>query len=179
MNFNEYQKQARTTAIYKNKPYFAIGLVGEAGELANAMKKVMRDDANKITAKRRLAIKGELGDVLWYCANICEEFNLNMQDLTILCSQGLIVEQPLKNKFKLVLEIHRNAVNVSRLIEESIETQDIDKELLQRFLSDLFIALDDFCHTCAIDINIAAEENLEKLLSRQQRGVIQGEGDTR
>ncbi len=70
MNFNEYQKLAKTTAIYDKKHqilYPALGLAGEAGEVANKVKTIIRDgyENNK---DYRADIGQEIGDVLWYCA---------------------------------------------------------------------------------------------------------------
>ena len=46
LDFNDYQKIAQTTAIYPKEyriTYPALGLVGEAGEVANKVKKLIRD----------------------------------------------------------------------------------------------------------------------------------------
>jgi len=85
MNFNDYQKKARRTAIYpdkgKNFVYPTLGLMGEAGEVAEKMKKVIRDDGGKINKEKRLEMKKELGDVLWYIASVCSELKLSMEDV--------------------------------------------------------------------------------------------------
>lgn len=84
MNFNEYQKQCLDTAIYPNVGsniyYPALGL-GEAGEICNQIKKVMRDDGGVITESRREKLKGEIGDLLYYCAALCSELKLEMQEV--------------------------------------------------------------------------------------------------
>ena len=85
MNFNEYQKKSRKTAIYpdagRNYVYPALGLVGEAGEVAEKIKKVIRDNNGKIDSKMKSAIKKELGDVLWYVAQMASELNLSLDDV--------------------------------------------------------------------------------------------------
>ena len=72
LTFDEYQQAARTTAQYpdmgKNFYYPTLGLAGEAGEVAEKIKKLMRDDKGALTPERREALKKELGDVLWYVA---------------------------------------------------------------------------------------------------------------
>ena len=87
MNFNDYQKKARRTAIYpdkgKNFVYPTLGLMGEAGEVAEKMKKVIRDDGGKINKEKRLEMKKELGDVLWYIANLSFELNLSMEEVAL------------------------------------------------------------------------------------------------
>lgn len=85
MNFNEYQQKARQTAIYPNKDnnfiYPTLGLVGEAGEVAEKIKKVIRDSNGIITQEKKEEIKKELGDVLWYIANLAHELNIDLEDV--------------------------------------------------------------------------------------------------
>tara|TARA_R110002074_G_scaffold386016_1_gene567586 strand:+ start:322 stop:645 length:324 start_codon:yes stop_codon:yes gene_type:complete len=83
MNFNEYQKLAKTTAIYDKKHqilYPALGLAGEAGEVANKVKKIIRDgyENNK---DYRADIGAEIGDVLWYCAVLASDIGLELSDI--------------------------------------------------------------------------------------------------
>ena len=85
MNFNEYQQKARQTAIYPNRDnnfiYPTLGLVGEAGEVAEKIKKVIRDNNGIITQEKKEEIKKELGDVLWYIANLAYELNIDLEDI--------------------------------------------------------------------------------------------------
>ncbi|MDB4809645.1 nucleoside triphosphate pyrophosphohydrolase family protein [bacterium] len=85
MNFNEYQKLAKTTAIYDKKHqilYPALGLAGEAGEVANKVKKIIRDgyENNK---DYRADIGAEIGDVLWYCAVLASDIGLELSDIAV------------------------------------------------------------------------------------------------
>ncbi len=108
MELSEYQRLSRRTAEYPREAwlaYPALGLAGEAGEVAEHAKKAIRDDAGKIDGERRAAIAKELGDVLWYVAQLASELQLDLDEI--------------------------------------------------------------------------AEGNLEKLLSRQRRGVLSGSGDDR
>lgn len=86
MNFNDYQEEAISFAIYpKSKEwdlplYPALGLAGEAGEVAEKIKKLMRDtDAKILTFAQREDVARELGDVLWYCANLAEDLGLDLE----------------------------------------------------------------------------------------------------
>lgn len=84
MTFNDYQTTARTTAIYPNLGsnyiYPTLGLVGEAGEVAEKVKKILRGGEEMTDDQRQELIK-ELGDVLWYIANLATEFNISLDDL--------------------------------------------------------------------------------------------------
>ncbi len=108
MDLSEYQRESRRTAEYPREAwlaYPALGLAGEAGEVAEHAKKTIRDDGGKVSDERRAAMSKELGDVLWYVAQLASELDLSLDDI--------------------------------------------------------------------------ARQNLEKLFSRQQRGVLSGSGDDR
>ena len=109
MELAEYQRLSRATAVYPNAganlTYPALGLCGEAGESAEKVKKAIRDDGGRLTPARREELAAELGDVLWYLAQLATEAGLDLDEI--------------------------------------------------------------------------AEENLHKLLSRRERGVLQGSGDRR
>jgi NTP pyrophosphatase (non-canonical NTP hydrolase) len=108
MDLSEYQRLSRATAQYPREAslaYPALGLAGEAGEVAEHVKKTIRDDGGVVSDPRKEAIAKELGDVLWYVAQVATELHLDLDEI--------------------------------------------------------------------------AEGNLQKLLSRQQRGVLSGSGDDR
>jgi NTP pyrophosphatase (non-canonical NTP hydrolase) len=83
MEFSEYQKKSRKTAFYPNKGknfvYPTLGLAGEAGEVAEKIKKIIRDKNGKLTLKDQEEIGKELGDVLWYISQIATELNLLLE----------------------------------------------------------------------------------------------------
>jgi NTP pyrophosphatase (non-canonical NTP hydrolase) len=85
MNFNEYQQKSRKTAGYPaiGHPiiYPTLGLVNEAGEVAGKIKKVFRDKGGQINEETRSALKAELGDVLWYLAQISTEMGLSLDEV--------------------------------------------------------------------------------------------------
>ncbi len=108
MDLSEYQRESRRTAEYPREAwlaYPALGLAGEAGEVAEHAKKAIRDDAGNVSAERKAAMSKELGDVLWYVSQLASELGLSLEEI--------------------------------------------------------------------------AKQNLEKLLSRQERGVLSGSGDDR
>jgi len=85
MTFEEYQKLSRKTAIYPDKDnnfvYPTLGLTGEAGEVSEKIKKVLRDDNGVVDDLKRQEIKKELGDVLWYLSQIATELGLSLDDV--------------------------------------------------------------------------------------------------
>ena len=109
MTFDEYQRESRATAFYpnagKNFIYPTLGVAGESGELANKVQKIIRDEEGAVSDIARENIRDEIGDVLWFLAQLATELNLSFGDI--------------------------------------------------------------------------ADSNMKKLLSRKERGVIQGSGDTR
>ncbi len=82
MDLSEYQSRSRATAVYPragdNLLYPTLGLCGEAGEVAEKIKKMVRDDDGVLTDERRSALAKELGDVLWYLAQIATEADLGL-----------------------------------------------------------------------------------------------------
>jgi NTP pyrophosphatase (non-canonical NTP hydrolase) len=85
MNFEEYQDAASVTALYpnrlKNLEDPTLGLAGEAGEVANIVKKIQRDFGGEITDEIRAKLKDELGDVLWYISACADELNLTLTEI--------------------------------------------------------------------------------------------------
>jgi NTP pyrophosphatase (non-canonical NTP hydrolase) len=84
MELSEYQRLSRRTAEYPREAwlsYPALGLAGEAGEVAEHAKKTIRDDAGQISEERRTAMSKELGDVLWYVAQLTSELGLELEDV--------------------------------------------------------------------------------------------------
>jgi NTP pyrophosphatase (non-canonical NTP hydrolase) len=84
MDLSEYQRQSRRTAEYPREAwlaYPALGLAGEAGEVAEHAKKAIRDDGGKVGEERRAAMAKELGDVLWYVAQLATELGLDLDEI--------------------------------------------------------------------------------------------------
>ena len=84
MDFAEYQKLSRKTAVYPKKYrliYPALGLNGEAGEVAEKVKKILRDENGKITPANKEELSKELGDVLWYLSQLATELGLNLEEV--------------------------------------------------------------------------------------------------
>jgi NTP pyrophosphatase (non-canonical NTP hydrolase) len=85
MNFEEYQKKSRVTAKYpdagNNFIYPTLGLSGEAGEVAEKIKKVIRDKNGVVDEGTKRNIEKELGDVLWYVSQLATELGLSLNKI--------------------------------------------------------------------------------------------------
>lgn len=85
MDFETYQKKSRETALYPNRGnnyiYPTLGLSGEAGEVAEKIKKVLRDHHGIIDEPKKMEIQKELGDVLWYVSQIATELGLSLNEI--------------------------------------------------------------------------------------------------
>lgn len=85
MNFEEYQKKSKETAIYPNVGnnfvYPTLGLAGESGEIAEKVKKIIRDKNGLLDEEAKTELSKELGDILWYVAQLSTEFGLSLDDI--------------------------------------------------------------------------------------------------
>ncbi len=85
MDLNAYQHGARQTARYPNvgaNPiYPTLGLCGESGEVADKVKKVLRDSGGEFSTEVRASLKLELGDVLWYVAQLASELDFSLDEV--------------------------------------------------------------------------------------------------
>lgn len=87
MTLDEYQQEASKTAVYRKDfgiPYCTLGLVGEAGEVANKVKKLFRDfdeHDSLATMLNGTDVLSEVGDVLWYISQLCKEFGVSLNSV--------------------------------------------------------------------------------------------------
>jgi len=89
MEFSNYQNQSKRTAVYPNQnsmqglQYVGLGLCGECGEVAENIKKAIRDDSGEITFERQEALIKEMGDVLWYLSQIATELDITLETIAL------------------------------------------------------------------------------------------------
>ena len=84
MTLNEYQQKALETAFYPTEYkviYPALGLTGEAGEVADKIKKVIRDNKGEISKDKALELAKEAGDVLWYIATLAHDIGFTLEEI--------------------------------------------------------------------------------------------------
>lgn len=86
LNFDEYQKKALTTASttgdeFKDIMHWALGVNGEAGEIAEKLKKIIRDKKGNISEDDKAELSKEIGDVLWYLAVLAEHLGMSFEEI--------------------------------------------------------------------------------------------------
>jgi NTP pyrophosphatase (non-canonical NTP hydrolase) len=179
MQAAEYQRAARTTAIYPAAAtvyYTALGLSGETGELANKVKKIIRGD---VTLEQRLDdLKGELGDVLWYVSGLCSDLGL---ELRTVAEAGKNQASQLGDVYSLVLRLNGRAGRIAEIADDwrthgacSLRRDLIEEQLFHvinicaHLAVQLGTTLEDQCH-----------DNIKKLFARKEAGTIKGDGDKR
>ena len=94
MTFEKYQKLSDGTALYRDKVPFpskessfvypVLGLNGEAGEVAEKIKKILRDKGGEINEEDKEELAKELGDVLWYLSQTATELDLSLDEIAEL-----------------------------------------------------------------------------------------------
>ncbi|MCX8035340.1 MAG: nucleoside triphosphate pyrophosphohydrolase family protein [Candidatus Dojkabacteria bacterium] len=108
MTFKEYQNKSRKTALYTNIDksvignhilYPTLGLAGETGEFVEKIKKIMRNKNGVFEEQDKDALKGELGDILWYIAQLATDLGLELED---------VAESNLE---KVLSRLERNTIN--------------------------------------------------------------------
>lgn len=179
--WHEYQTKARSTAIYpdqsENPLYPTLGLIGEIGEIANKVKKIMRDDEDKITEKRCQEIGDEIGDTLWYIANLCYELSINMHifkfdPLTHVENSNIYYEIT-----KFLPPLTKIGNTITSLTFGGINTK--SQKILIGNIGLILQRLHCLAMLLNLDIKEIANQNIQKLFDRKDRGVIGGSGDGR
>lgn len=186
MTLNEYQKEAEKTAIYKEKiVYPAIGLIGEAGEVADKLKKIMRDCDGEPDYDVKRGIALELGDVMWYCAILMRDFGMTFNYVEdVINKPGFRV---FFNHFKdvdinyLVLFLCKECSDVSICAMESasIPKNKIVQNLVAEGVSRVMAIISFIGSHYGFTNDEIGRMNIEKLESRMKRDSIKGSGDER
>lgn len=84
MELTDYQISALETAVYPEQYhiiYPALGMAGEAGEVSDKVKKVIRDNNSQFTEEKKREIAKEIGDVLWYCAVLAHDIGFSLEEV--------------------------------------------------------------------------------------------------
>jgi NTP pyrophosphatase (non-canonical NTP hydrolase) len=86
MTFDEYQQQALTTVIsdgneFNDLLHWVLGINGESGEVAEKVKKIIRDKGGKVSEEDKRELGKEIGDVLWYLAVFAHHLGIDFDDI--------------------------------------------------------------------------------------------------
>ncbi len=190
MNLTEYQAKARATAIYLTTEnskiiYPAMGLVGECGEVAEKVKKLIRDSNNVMTDKRAAAITKELGDCCWYLANICCDTKLDLE--MIYDMRGSSTQQRVRqlDYYQLVLYMNRHAISIATALERLYYDAKGDLAFISEYteipqhMSHVITCIEEFARRLDTTLEDVYTANLDNLAGRKERGTLHGEGDDR
>lgn len=205
-SFDAYQKFTRTTAIYPGADgygddalpalsYLGLGLVGESGEIADKVKKIIRDGDSKLTADRCDAILAEAGDVLWYVARGADHLGATLGEIvsgnrhfdSFAAYQGHVMKRErefsdaafrnsIANLNFLSLNLCHRSGNVAENIADAIVG---GPPVLSSSLKPVLDHLTRIVAFFGGNLGDVAAANINKLSSRQDRGVLTGSGDTR
>lgn len=86
MTFEEYQKQALTTVLstgddFKDLLHWVLGITGEAGEIAEKLKKIVRDKDSVVSDEDKREMAKEIGDVLWYLVVFANDLGVSLDEI--------------------------------------------------------------------------------------------------
>lgn len=190
MDLKEYQTAARTTAIYLESEsatmiYPALGLVGECGEVAEKIKKLIRDDDGEMSPERKDAIKKELGDVMWYCANVCCDTDHDLRMIYKMRCASITHRIRGLTLPRMVLLMNRHASLAAQLLEKWCYTYNQRLTERDRFtelpshMTHIVTCVEEMSIRCGFTIEEVCAANIDKLFSRLKRGKIKGKGDNR
>lgn len=163
---------ARETAIYFERDriiYPTLGLAGEIGEIANKVKKIFRDDAGQITDEKRAELKKELGDACWYISALASDAGITLLDT------DSILPKFLPDLSACVLKMVLTVGVIAHKVEQWPYVALHITENLQ-YLCSLCAAV---AYHIGADFGDVLQANIDKLLSRKERGTLQGSGDNR
>jgi hypothetical protein len=180
MNYNMYQSGAVRTAIYPGTMVYPIlGLCGEVGELIAAINK---DRYSGEASDNLDDVKKEIGDVLWYVANIAEDMSTLFSEVMGQKNFGVCLET--WNIDDALIELPIQAGVVAENIKKAIRDDDgaVSHARGRNILASLCLIvtwLERLCSGFGATLEECAQLNLDKLRSRAERGVIKGDGDGR
>jgi len=178
MNITAYQLASRATAVYpninSNMVYPTLGLMGEFGELAEKLKKGIRDDEGRITESKRIDIIKEAGDVFWYIAAIASEAKIELEEQDFAHLEFKVDRCDI---FHMLFHMH---ISVNEIVKLSLEKMEAGfKSLMKHNLHGLIEELRRFLLRLDIRMSDVLEGNITKLLDRKNRNVLGGSGDNR
>jgi NTP pyrophosphatase (non-canonical NTP hydrolase) len=174
---DSYQQIARTTAVYPhlgaNLTYPALGLAGETGEV---LEKILAEAGSD-------DVIAELGDALWYIANLATEAGIPMSSITEHNTLPEAEHAPLdalEAGSELVIAATKAVETIKKAHrDDNGQLTDARTATLTAQLTDTLLKAASVAASYQSTLTQAAQRNAAKLASRTARGVISGSGDTR
>lgn len=177
MQLGKYQKEARKTAIYpnlgKNLHYPALGICGEWGEFCG---KLLLDNQTLRQKKNKEALLIELGDMLWYVANLATEIEISLESI-ILADRVFKLERPFQEMAEVIGKIAEIVKKTER--DNQGRLTDIAREFVTANLVQVLRFIGYFASELGSSLEKVAEANIKKLTSRKKRNQLRGSGDNR
>lgn len=182
MNLMEYQGAINDFARYPDvhsTRYCALGLIGEAGEIANQVKKIWRDDDGVLTEDRRNKLRDEAGDVLWYATRFAHHQEIIVGSLTITIGG----DSPVFGRHYPAVDIFTATERLSILagvcVALAVSPTEVDPTEMMEVVQGLFDTIAEVADFLDTTIEDVAQANVDKLTGRVERGTLQGSGDNR
>jgi len=179
---NEYQAEAVSTAIYPGTlSYPTLGLCGETGELIAALVDD-RTNAHRYTIENVRSIMKEIGDVLWYAANVASDMDVLLSE--VMQRKEFEVEVEMWDVDEVIdeLPVHAGVVaeNVKKTLRDNCGVLTDDRcGNIMKALRLTILWLERLCSYYGVTLAECAQLNVDKLRDRQERGVLKGDGDDR
>lgn len=197
ISFVEYEGIILPLATYPNVGdnfvYPTLGLAGEAGEFAIKVDESVLSDPGPFSYNLNLAMLKELGDILWYVTSCAREIGCNLEEVYEGLTHFGAYTQTMKlelypetdaplvySSLKMCGHAGEFADKIKKILRDKEGIlEDLDRRILMDKLRKVVLCL----NTCAIELGSDMEEvaqlNIDKLLDRNKRNVIHGEGDDR
>lgn len=182
---NHYQQLAVSTAIYnKSKQrvlYPLLGLSGESGEVCKKIKKIYRDNNGEINEEQKLGLIKELGDCLWYYANLGNDLNYELSEL-FSCGTFDEIDENIdsyKDEYPIIGHTLAHSAFVGAIISSLAFEGEVNSVLFKEYVKSSILELAGIANVIGVKLKDVAQMNYEKLKSRQERGKLGGSGDLR
>lgn len=176
MRLVNYADAARRIAIYPMKMFITYPTLGLVGEMTEFIDKILNDAPKAEICK-------EIGDILWYLANLAIDCGIQMHTIIPGCTTFGDIEAEMlsdPNPIKLIYPVGAICELVKKLHrDDGGKLSPERRERVRQNLAVIFLGLTAITQFWGWSLGEIARENLAKLNSRQQRGTLTGDGDNR
>lgn len=190
--FDDYQKFTKTVAKYPERVsqlgfevYLPLGIADEAGELCEKIAKFTEPAYLGALVPTRNHMKVEIikeaGDLVWYVARFLDEYDLRLSEFVGGKYDGVAtldhIMHAISVKAGYVAGRAKKLIRDGGLWNEDQHAENLSKQLMA--IRDLLAAVTTLCRFFGMSLQQVCQINQDKLSDRKDRGVLQGEGDSR